>query len=153
MTKQKKTLKSLSENQVKQLIQAELSKKGKSEYYNFIRVRNAFIFQFQFYLGLRPKEAYDGKLEYFDFENKSYYIPAKNNKQRFEDFAFIPDFLIPRLKAYLEIRKKFFPESQWLFPTNRRGEELIGVIQKIGNFQTLQLQKRLKITPKFLEMT
>ncbi len=117
MPKKKKSLKSLSENQIKQLMRSMLSRKTTGEYYNFLNIRNAFAIQFQFYLGLRPKEMYDGKLEYFDLEKKSYYIPANNNKQRFEDFAFIPDFLIPRIKAYLKIREQFFPDNEWIFPT------------------------------------
>lgn len=84
----------------------------------FSRMRNCLIFSICFYIGLRPKEAKDIKINHINFTDRIVYIPAENNKQRNQDLMSIPNFLMDKIKTYLLIRNKLF-DSEWLFPSNK----------------------------------
>ncbi len=68
----------------------------------------------QYYLGLRPMEARCIKLAHI--KNKILYIPAENNKQRFQDTLPIPYFIYMKLISYINFRNKFFSNKDYLFP-------------------------------------
>lgn len=117
--KTKKVPQTLSKEQLNLIIVYILTKKNKYGGYYFHRVRNAFMIYFSYYLGLRPKECYNSRVEHINLEEGCMYIPAENNKQRQQDFVYFPDFLIPAIKRYLEIRKRYYPNSPYMFPTKK----------------------------------
>ncbi len=106
-------------------------------YQKFTRIRNFMIFSLCFYLGLRPKESKDIKVEHINFSEKTLYIPAENNKQRNQDILPIPDFILRKIRSYLQLKNKFFKESAWLFPakysSNRNKNLSRGTLIKAWN--------------------
>ncbi len=88
------------------------------EIFYFRQFRNCMMFFLMFYLGLRPKECYAAKLDYLNLDKETLFIPAENNKQRNSDFIPLPNFILPILVKYLEVRNSLFKISSWLFPSD-----------------------------------
>lgn len=113
--------------ELKKIEYALLHQKNKGYY--FQRIRTIMQIYFMYFTGTRPKECISAKLEYLDFERKTFWIPASSNKQRFSDEIPLPEFLIKKLKDYLIIRKKYYPDSLWMFPT-KKGHIEVTVFEK-----------------------
>lgn len=75
---------------------------------------------FSYTLGLRPKECYHAKITNLNLNEKWLYIPSEDNKERQQDYVCLPDFLIPKIKSYLNYRNIYFTDSEWLFPSNSK---------------------------------
>lgn len=108
MSRKSKNLEAVSKKELKKIIEAVLERNNKKGYYEFVRIRTAIMIILQFCMGLRPKEVYNAKVIHLDLDKKTYFIPSENNKERYQDIMKIPEFLIPKLYAYLEYRKRFF---------------------------------------------
>lgn len=87
------------------------------DYHEFTKKRNACMLVLSLVLGLRPKECFDAKLSYLDIANKRFFIPAMSNKQRYQDWKTIPEFMLDIIDDYLPLRNKFHKASEFLFPT------------------------------------
>lgn len=109
----------LTEQQINSIIKAILHERKRKGIYRFYKIRNAMLILFQYTLGLRPREATASKLQDINFSQKTFYIRTFNNKLRQQDYVYLPDSFIPKLKAYLKIRKKHHEDSDYLFPTQK----------------------------------
>lgn len=125
MTKAKKVPQFLTEEEFAYLLNCYLStsKKRIRPLLYFSRIRNCMIWMIQFYMGLRPKESKDIRMNEINFKDSVLYIPAINNKQRNQDLMPIPESLMLKIQYYLRIRKKFFPNSPFLFPSTWDAEK------------------------------
>ena len=74
-------------------------------------------------MGLRPKEANNILLNDISFNENTLYIHAENNKQRNQDIMPIQLSLSNKIKSYLKIRNRFFPNSPYLFPSTFNSEK------------------------------
>lgn len=92
-------------------------------YEKFKNMRDELMVLISWCCGLRPKECYAAKLHFLNLTECKLFIPAENNKQRDTDFQKFPEYLLPKIEEYLLIRKFFFPDSEWLFPSksNKKG--------------------------------
>lgn len=121
MAKSKKIPQILTEKEFKTLIcnYIDFSKRRLSLMEQFARIRNVIVFSICFYMGFRPKEAKNIKVDDLSLAQKEVYISAENNKQRNQDTYPVPEILIPMIRDYLKIRKNEKIESEWLFPSLR----------------------------------
>jgi integrase len=78
-----------------------------------IAMRDTLLFEICYYLGFRPGEARLIEVSQINFHEKTIYIPAINNKERHEDNFPIPEFMLEKIKNYLQRRSI---KSKWLFP-------------------------------------
>jgi len=99
-------------------------KKIKTPLTKFLILRNMTMFFLIYFIGLRPKECTNIKLDDLDLTNKTLYIPAQNNKQRQSDLMPIPEFIYFKLMEYLHQRNIFYGNSIWAFPSSRGGNSL-----------------------------
>lgn len=126
--KRKKIPQTISLEQLKKILFVIMTDKNKNDITpirKFYRFRSCMMIYMSYFMGLRPKEVYAAKLEHLNMEKKALYIPAENNKQRNEDLMPIPEPLIKNLIKYLELRKIYFPNNIWLFPSCRFKKEHI----------------------------
>jgi len=130
--KPKKIPQIISEEEFKRVLNVILFKKKSQrgvikKLYYFNKIRKAMIFFLMYYLGLRPKESFASKVEHVNLNNGTLYIPAENNKQRVSDMIPLPDFVIDALNKYLRIRRYYFKNSPYLFPSkHRRSSGILG---------------------------
>lgn len=86
----------------------------------FVSLRNIVMFLVGYHLGLRPAEIRKMKISHLNFEEKTLFIPAENNKQRNEESDFpLPDFICEILFNYI---KKIPFKTEWMFPSFRNPE-------------------------------
>jgi len=71
------------------------------------------MYELQYYLGFRPGEVRLMKVSDVNFGEKTIFIPADNNKERNADNFPVNDFILDKIKTWLQKRKV---KSQWLFP-------------------------------------
>lgn len=93
------------------------AKKSPSAYKRFTGYRDSTIIFLCYFMGLRPKECKNIRVEDINFEEHTLFIPAMNNKQRNSDSFPIPDFCLNVILSYLDKRQEFFRTKEgWLFP-------------------------------------
>lgn len=116
--KPKKSTTALTDEQINRILrQAKKQPKKKlSKYDSFTRIRNYIMIRMAVMNGLRPKEIYNAKTEHINLSEGILYIPASNNKQRFEDIWYLPDEEKKELEIYLQLRNQLFQDNPWLFP-------------------------------------
>ena len=115
----KRIPKALNQLDIKKLFNSIVQKRYRGKHKDFIRYRNFMLFYCSLILGLRPREVFNSKLENLDLVRRLWFIPKDDNKQRFSDFVYIPNLLYYPLIKYLEILKRAYPKTVYLFPTNR----------------------------------
>ena len=76
------------------------------------------VYRLIFFLGLRPNEGREIKLDDVHLEDS--YILIRRNKTHNERIVAMSDDVASMLRGYMEHRLKVFPESEYLFP-NRKG--------------------------------
>ena len=78
----------------------------------------SIIYRLIFFLGLRPNEGREIKLD--DINLKENYILIRKNKTHKERIVAMSDDIVQMLKEYLEYRLSIYPHSEYLFP-NKNG--------------------------------
>ena len=91
----------------------KLIKITKKENNRFIALRDSLMYEFAYYLGLRPMEIRCIRLSHINFQEHILFIPAENNKERNSDNFPISKRVFIKLITYLKKRKT---SSEWLFP-------------------------------------
>lgn len=78
----------------------------------------SIIYRLIFFLGLRPNEGREIKLDDINLEEN--YILIRKNKTHKERIVAMSDDIVQMLKEYLEYRLSIYPHSEYLFP-NKNG--------------------------------
>lgn len=78
----------------------------------------SIIYRLIFFLGLRPNEGREIKLDDINLEEN--YILIRKNKTHKERIVAMSDDIVQMLKKYLEYRLSIYPHSEYLFP-NKNG--------------------------------
>ncbi|MDH3352836.1 MAG: site-specific integrase [Nanoarchaeota archaeon] len=109
----------ISERDLSKIIASAFSRKTKrkSQFSLFINIRNAVMIMISWYMGLRSIACYNAKLSYLNLDDRTFYIPAGSSKTGEQMISVIPRCIVPRIRDYLKVREKFFPNSEWLFPS------------------------------------
>lgn len=97
--------------------------KRKSTYFYFKNIRDSMAIIFGWYLGLRSKNILEAEMSELNINARKLYLPAYKSKSREQEIVIIPRCIIPRLKFYITIKNKFFPNSRWLFPARGQKKE------------------------------
>lgn len=112
----------ISEQELARLVNAIMhdrlkTKKHKHFYSHFCNIRDSMMIIFQWYLGLRQRNVIEIEMPEIKIDQRKLYVPTFKSKSRHHELMTIPRCIIPRMKMYLSIRKRFFPDSKWLFPS------------------------------------
>jgi len=90
---------------------------------SFVKKRDVLYYKMLWFLGLRPGECRLIKVSQINFVDKTIFIPAQNNKERHEDYIFVPEFLFEKIIEYLRTRKV---KSEWVFPNYHKRSDPVG---------------------------
>lgn len=93
------------------------NKKGYKDWGEFNKVRDICLLNFIYYGALRPKEACYLKFVDVDFQDKTIFISGKNNKTRKDRIIHLSKQLMPILQEYLSFPKRFWKNTDYLFPS------------------------------------
>lgn len=101
------------------ICKARFAKQKRTAETIFTAIRDITMYRFIYYNGLRPRECFNAKISYLNFQEETFFIPAIANKQRNQDKIPLPKFLMPELRKYLKLRNKYYPNSSYLFPSTK----------------------------------
>ena len=130
----------ITQEQLRKLILETSKEKNK-----FVAMRNTIMFLLGYYLGLRPREIRCIKISEINFENKTLFIRAENNKQRNEENDFpLPDFILNLLLDYI---KKIPFKTIWLFPNywNPERKKDVPVHERVHQRAFTEIARRLNL--------
>ncbi|MFA5724090.1 MAG: site-specific integrase [Candidatus Pacearchaeota archaeon] len=110
----------------------------KGELGEFYRKRDLCILTFIYYGALRPNEACSIRFNDIDFKDKTIFISGKNNKTRKDGIVRLSKQIMPYLEDYLSMPKRYWKNSEYLFPSSQRDHISPGTLKRVMREKVLK---------------